>query len=129
MMMLVVACGWRRFFPTLPPKAKRSGRPLEEPPEIVIGVELPAFFFGSDFALYIEEEPQLFPALALSAPRRRFCEAFACDAYGWAMVILPLLLDYPAEHLRDRRGLRVHQRGLLQLHPLLVELRALDPLA
>jgi len=46
MMMLVVACGRRFLPPTLPPAAIRSGRFFEEPPEIVIGVELPAPFFG-----------------------------------------------------------------------------------
>jgi hypothetical protein len=55
MTMLVVECPLRLFFvppppPTKPPPAKwlagRSARDLAALPEIVIGVEEPAFFLG-----------------------------------------------------------------------------------
>ena len=72
--MLVVACG-RRFLPTEPPLAMRSGRLLADPPEMVIGVELPACFFGSEDALYMLDEPQLLPVL----PPRRLSRAFSED--------------------------------------------------
>jgi hypothetical protein len=77
MIIFVVAWGRRLCPPTAPPEAIRSGRFFEEPPEIVIGVELPAFFPGSDFALYMLEEPQPLPAVAPSLLRRAFCEDFA----------------------------------------------------
>jgi hypothetical protein len=55
----------------------RSGRFFEEPPGIVIGVELPAFLPGNEEALYMLEEPQLLPALPPRRLSRAFCEDFA----------------------------------------------------
>jgi hypothetical protein len=77
MMIFVVACGAFRFLPTLPPKAKRSGRDFALPPEMVIGVDEPAFFFGRLLALYIEDDPQDFPAVPPRRLSRAFCEALA----------------------------------------------------